>query len=160
MKHELSGLSFCALQHVFKCKQSLFGLLKPGWWISPGSQKLYKDFLPSYVQSFAYHAWMMWHLFFVSQRQLQQKKTWNHHHTGNGNTPAPVDMVNIQFLSRFHTSQVVQDVFHQLFGASHRHQVELSCFTIIRYSSSCPFLTSPMDPKKIRVWTLFALLNM
>ena len=33
--------------------------------------------------------------------------------TVDGQNPAPVDMVNIPLFSRFHTSQVVQDFFHQ-----------------------------------------------
>ena len=34
-------------------------------------------------------------------------------HTVDGRNPTPVDMVNILSFTRFHTSQVVQDFFHQ-----------------------------------------------
>ena len=33
--------------------------------------------------------------------------------TVDGRNPAPVDMVNIPLFAGFHTSQVVQDFFHQ-----------------------------------------------
>ena len=33
--------------------------------------------------------------------------------TVDGGNPAPVDMLNIPLFTRFHTSQVVQDFFHQ-----------------------------------------------
>ena len=33
--------------------------------------------------------------------------------TVDGRNPAPVDMVNIPLFTGFHTSQVVQDFFHQ-----------------------------------------------
>jgi len=33
--------------------------------------------------------------------------------TADGKNPAPVDMVNIPLFTGFHTSQVVQDFFHQ-----------------------------------------------
>ena len=43
-------------------------------------------------------------------------------HTVDGRNPASVDMVNIPFFTGFHTSQVVQDFFHQQYFA---------CFSIL-----------------------------
>ncbi len=43
------------------------------------------------------------------------KQTWtpNFRNTVDGRNAAPVDMVNIPLFTRFYTSQVVQDFFHQ-----------------------------------------------
>ena len=41
------------------------------------------------------------------------------HDTVDGRNPAPVDMVNIPLFTRFFTSQVVQDFFHQQYCINH-----------------------------------------
>ena len=49
----------------------------------------------------------------ASLRSFFWKGTFLIHHTVDGRNPASVDMVNIPFFTRFYTSQVVQDIFHQ-----------------------------------------------
>ena len=47
-------------------------------------------------------------------------------HTVDGQNPAPVDMVNIPLFIGFHTSQVVQDFFHQQYEQQQQNAVKMT----------------------------------
>ena len=59
-------------------------------------------------------------------------------YTVDGRNPAPVDMVNIPLFTRFYTSQVVQDFFHQQYHNSRWPH----CLVITPRYHFSPFLES------------------
>ena len=55
----------------------------------------------------------------------------------DGRNPAPVDMVNIALFTGFHTCQVLQDFFHQQYGASVR-RCWMHSLQPLTFSLHCP----------------------
>ena len=151
MKHELSGLSSCGLRHVFKCKQSIFGGLKPAWWISPDSQKLYKDFSKVYTFKSLHINHIMYEWWATCSFCHKETHTtnndlksspycwWKHSCTSwYGKYPISVNALYIPGVDRRMSEPST------IWGIPHHRGVELSCLTMIRYAH---FSLSQLDPE-------------